>query len=170
MSKKNKFATAYGGIGKDVDPLRLVTNHVNKKGKFKGSKKEKRAMKNICQHHIITRKGKVKATIEQDGNGNCRCYLCGDIIPMQFADDSEIAKTTQNMYKYVSQAKLMAQSIGAGNKAIHQLADTSILVRMFPKLYINLRNVTKKQDKAKKQKNKKNNRSYSNYGGWGTNR
>ena len=169
MSKKNKFATTYAGLG-DADPLRLVTNHVSKKGKIRGNKKEKRAMKNICQHHIITKKGKVKATIEQDGKGNCRCYLCGDIIPMKFANDSEIIKTTNNLYKYVSQAKLMAQSIGAGKKAIHQVTDTATLVRMFPKLYINLRNVTEKQDKAKKQKKKKYNNSSNNYGGWGTRR
>lgn len=167
--KKEKLAKTYAGIG-DANPVRIVTDHVTRQGKFKGSKKEKRALRNVCPHHIITKKGKVKPTIERDGNGNCRCYMCKDIIPLKFADRAEIQKVTGRFYSYVTQAKLMAQSINAGKKAIHQVTDTAILTKMFPGLYNNLANVAQKQDKAKKQKKRNQRYSSGSYGGWGAKR
>lgn len=167
--KKEKLSTIYGSIG-EADPVKLISNHVNKKGKLRGEKHEKKMLRNACPHHVITKKGKLRATTEQDGKGNVRCYICGDIIPMKFADDTEIRKSTNGFYKYVTQAKLMAQAIGAGKKAIRQVTDTATLTKAFPKLYVNMRNVAQKQDKAKKAKKKKRYNGSSSYGAWGTRR
>ena len=171
MSKKDKkkMASVYGSIG-EADPVKLISNRVGKRGKLHGDKKEKKMLRNACPHHIITRKGKLRATTEQDGKGNVRCYICGDIIPMKFADDAEIRKATNGFYKYVTQGKLMAQAIGAGKKAIRQVTDTATLTKAYPKLYVNMRNVAQKQDKAKKNKKKKRYGGSSTYGSWGSRR
>ena len=175
MSKNKESKLLKGkpvlGIG-DADPLKIVSNGVNKKGKFSGSKKEKKAKRDICQHHIITKKGKVKPTIEPDGKGVCRCYLCGDIVETQLANEGEVAKVTNQFYSKVTQAVFMAQSLGAGHKVIEQLTDTKILTRRFPKCYNNLANVARKQDRVKKNKKNKNSGygGSSQYGSWGIRR
>ena len=76
MSKKENKKLLKGkitfGIG-DANPVKLISNSINGKGKLRGSKKEKRELKGACNHYVFTRKGKMKPTIEPEGKGKCRC-------------------------------------------------------------------------------------------------
>lgn len=154
---------------KFINPVKLLSEHTNRKGKLKGTKKEKKYLKCACPHHTYNRKGKMKATIEHDGSGNCRCFMCGDIIPLKFANDSDLQKSTDQFYKNVTQCKLMVQSVGAGKEAVQQVTETAIAVKQFPKLYKNVRNAVQKRDKIKKNKKKNHTRNTS-FGGWGSGR
>ena len=176
MSKKENKKLLKGkitfGIG-DANPVKLISNSINGKGKLRGSKKEKRELKGACNHYVFTRKGKMKPTIEPEGKGKCRCYICGDIVPMDLLQEGEIVKETKRFYDRASQAVFMAQSLGANKNTVAQLTDTKILVKKFPKTYTNLRKVAEKQDRAKKNSKNKNRRGYggsSNLGQWNISR
>ena len=115
----------------------------------------------------------MKPTIEPEGKGKCRCYICGDLVPMDLLQEGEIVKETKRFYDRASQAVFMAQSLGANKNTVAQLTDTKILVKKFPKTYTNLRKVAEKQDRAKKNRKNKNRRGYggsSNLGQWNISR
>lgn len=175
MSKKENKKLLKGkiinGIG-DANPVKIVSNSINGKGKIRGNKKQKREVKAICNHYIYTRKGKLKPTIEPEGRGKCRCYICGDIVPMDLLQEGEIIKETKRVYDRVSQAAFMAQSLDAGKNVVAQITDTKNLLKKFPKTYTNLRKVAEKLDRTtkNKKKNKNHNGGSSSLGQWSINK
>ena len=55
------------------------------------SKKETKQLLAICPHHVYSKKGKLKPTIDYD-NGMCTCYLCGATFSAAPYDNGEFNK------------------------------------------------------------------------------
>lgn len=160
MSKKNRNIFDLTG----VDPVVEVSKHLSKKGKLEGNKKEKRALRSICTHHAINRKGKVKAKIHDEGNKNCQCDICKERFRSGFYTDQEFDAAYSKIKPIASQAKLLSIATGAGQSTVQEIASLNLHIDRFGKTYRGLRQVAEKQDKVKQKKNKKRDREQ--IGGW----
>lgn len=147
-----------------VDPIRVVSEHVNKSGKLKGNKKEVKAFRSICEHHLINKKGKkVKAKLEVHGK-NCTCKICRETMPMEFYDDQAVERAIKPAKQLMSQAKLIAGATNADLKTQQRVCEANLHLDAFPGLYKSLRKVAEKREKVKKQK--KNKEKHSAYDSW----
>lgn len=160
MSKNNKNIFDLSG----VDPVVEVSKHLSKKGKLEGNKKEKKALRSICTHHAINRKGKVKAKIHDVGNKNCQCDICKERFRSGFYSDQEFDAAYSKIKPIASQAKLLSIATGAGKGTIQEIASLNLHIDRFKKTYNGLRSVAEKQDKVKNKKKQK--RERENLGGW----
>lgn len=147
-----------------VDPTAEVTKHLTKKGKLAGSKKEKKALRSICTHHAINRKGKIKAKIHDEGNKNCQCDICKERFRSGFYTDQEFDSAYRGFKPIASQAKLLSVATGASKSTVQEVAELNLRIDRFGKTYRNLRNIAQKQDKVKNKKKKQ--REVENIGGW----
>ena len=150
-----------------VDIVRLITDRSGKKGKFHGTKKEKKVLKWICPHTRYTKKGKKAPWITNDGRKYCRCSICGTRFRADFWKDNEVQKVVDDAQELTTQAAFINQSINGGEATTRYLAETSLHLKDLPKTYKKLRNIGEKKDSIKKKKKKKNTYS-SSVGGWGT--
>lgn len=148
-----------------------VTNSLNKHGVIKGKdKKETKMLKWQCPHHKLTKKGKLKSMIYNDGNGVCSCSMCGHKFPPRIANKTEIAKVVNKTIQYVDQARYMVTAADLGQESETYLERLSVDINRFPKVYGRIGHVINKHDNTKKKKNKNRNRyndsGSSSYGGW----
>lgn len=159
MAKKNSIFDLT-----DVDPVKTVSDHMNKKGRLRGNKKEIRALRSICPHHAINRKGKVKVRVHKEGDKNCQCDICKDRFQLGFYTDQQYDKAYDTFKPVASQAKLIAVAVGAGKETVQEVTTLNVLLDRSRKTMKNLRNVAQKQQsKKKKKKNKGQSRQL---GGW----
>ena len=150
---------------KGVDIIELVQNNTNKKGKIVGSKKQVKALKNCCAHHLRGRKGKLKPRT-QLVNDKLICRTCKSHIRTQYYSDNEVDKRADGYKEVVSQGQLIAVSIGSGNRVLQNFAETKMHIDKATSDYKKVRNIAEKSEKAKKGK-KKNGRNKSNsFTGW----
>lgn len=149
-------------------PVGMVTNALNKKGTLKGkNKKETKQLKAICPHHKFNKKGKLKPTIFNNGDGTCTCEMCGARFPASFYKNNELDDVVGGMQTLNDQAKYMAVSLGAGNETIEYFSQAGGILGKYKKAYKKIRNVAEKQNSVKKKKNKKGGYGSSQYGSWG---
>ena len=148
-----------------VDPVQEVSRHLNKKGKLKaGDKKKEKALKSICPHHAINRKGKLKARVHNDGNGQYQCDICRDRFKSNFYSDAEYDKAYDAYKPQISQAKMIAVAVGADKETIKEVCELNLHVDQSRQLMRRLRKVGQKQSTKPKKKKKKDNNN--NPGAW----
>lgn len=148
--------------------LEKVSKSVTKKGKLKGNnKQETKALKGMCPHHKITKKGKLKPTVFNNGDGTCICKLCGERFPARFYNNDELHRIVGDMGTINNQAKYMATAIGAGPKSIDYFCEMGVRLKDYPKSYKKIRAVADKQGRAKAKKRRNNMGGSSQYGSWG---
>lgn len=146
-----------------------ITNNLNKHGEIKGeTKKETKNLKAMCPHHKINKKGKIKPTVWNDGNGICTCEMCGAKIPTHLFEKEEVNKVYGKFKSLLDQARFMAESADLGKETNMFLADLSVKAAQFGKTYGKIKHtVERTEHMKKKKKGKKPNGSGSeNYGGW----
>lgn len=161
MGKKNIYDLS------TVDPIKAVSQHVNKNGKLTGDKKEKKALRSICEHHVISKKGKkIKAQLDIHGK-QCTCKVCRETMPVDFYDDQQYDKVYAPFKAILSQGKLMAAATNADLKTQQEICELNLRADNYKKVYGNLRKVTEKQDKIKKKKsNKGRDKNGGSFGSW----
>ena len=164
MAKKNKNKFNLQG----VDILQLVTDRSGKKGKFHGTKKEKKVLKWICPHTKYKKKGKKAPFIVNEGGKNCRCLLCNQRFKADFLSEGEVKKRVDSVQEVTTQAAFMNQTINGGADTTRFLAETSLHLMNLGKTYKKLASICEKKDSIRKKKKKNKNSYGSNLGGWGT--
>lgn len=164
MAKKTSSIYDLSG----VDPVQEISRHLNKHGKLTGEKKEKKALRSICPHHALNRKGRVKPRIHKEGDKNCQCDICKDRFKAGFYDDMEYSRAYNGMKPIASQAKLLTIATGSDKRTVREVAEFNLRLDRFEKTYKGLRKISQKQDKIKNKKKNKN-RNTGDYGGWRTN-
>lgn len=147
-----------------VDTVTEVSKHLNKHGKLTGDKKSRKALRSICPHHALNRKGRVKPRIHIEGNKMCQCEICKERFKAGFYDDQEYAKAYNQMKPILSQAKLLTIATGADKRTVQDVAALNLRMDRFGKTYSSLRKISEKQDKVKNKKKK--NYNNSDLGGW----
>lgn len=156
-------------VGQGKSSVQVVTNSLNKHGEIKGrDKKETRNLRAMCPHHKITRKGKIKPAVYNDGNGTCTCEMCGHKFPTHLFDKDETSKIVGKVTQLLDQSRYMAEAANLGKETKRYLAETSVSVSHLPKTYGKIKRVVEKSENTKKRKNK-NNRGRGGsetYGGW----
>lgn len=165
MAKKNKQDKDRTG----VDLVRMLTERTSKKGKIRGSKKEKRMTKLSCPHHRYKgNKGKKVATIVNDGKGQCRCTVCGAVFPADFVSKKEVQKRIHQVTTLAEQTAFVNQVVGGGKKTAARIAKFNIDAHDFVHLYENEKKVAQKQENMHKKKKKGHNKyKGSQMGGYG---
>lgn len=149
----------------NVDPIKAVSSKVTKNGKLTGDKKEKQALRSICEHHVITKKGKkMKARLNIHGK-MCECQICKEKFPTQFYSDQDYDKAYAAFKPVLSQGKLMAAATNADMETQREICELNLRADRYGKIYRNLRKVTEKKDKIEKKKKDKG-KSRSTYGAW----
>ncbi len=154
-------------------PIKKVMEHLNKHGKIKGdNKKQTKAIKALCVHHRLNKKGKVVMDIHNNGDGTCSCLMCDHEFDTKLASKQELDKILGDMIRLNDQAKFMAVGIDAGDETIKFLTATSVYLANYKKTYEKISSIAKRQDAATGKKNKKgkggnNNGGSGNYGSWG---
>ena len=149
----------------NVDPIRAVSKHVTKNGKLTGDKKEKQVLRSICEHHVISKKGKkMKAQLNIHGK-TCECQICKERFPTKFYSDQEYDKAYGAFKPVLSQSKLMAAATNADLATQQEICELNLRADKFKKVYTNLRKVTEKKDKIEKKKKEKG-KKQSSYGAW----
>lgn len=153
----------------NLGSVRLITNSLSKKGRIRGkSKKETRLLLATCPHHVYSKKGKIKPTIDYD-NGMCTCYLCSATFSAAPYDNGEFNKKHKDMTEIIDQAKFMSVEIGGGAETDEFLSSYAAQHKKFKKVYNKITDVAVKQSKIKKSKKKKSNSGGSSrYGSWST--
>lgn len=149
--------------------VQVVTNSLNKHGEIRGKdKKESKNLKAMCPHHKITKKGKIKPTVYNDGNGTCTCEMCGHKFPTHLYDKDETGKIVGKMTQLLDQSRYLAEAADLGKDTKQYLASTSVSVSHFPKTYGKIKKVVEKSENTKRRKNKgRGGRGGSEvYGGW----
>lgn len=148
----------------------LISASLNKHGRIKGkTKKETKNLKASCLHHIITKKGKKRPKVANNGNGVCECYLCDKKFRTKLYDDSELKENLAAFSGMVEQAKFMAEAADLGEDTKKYLVETALDVSKFSKTYRKIRHVVEKTSNLKKKKKKNNGNNgggSQNYGGW----
>ena len=167
MSKSTKAITDYFAMPKNFNSAKYNTEHFGKSGKFKGSKKEKKVMKDTCQHYRM--KGNKKVPMFRNiGNNTLECR-CGAQFPAKFGDTNAVKKVVNSLLKYVDQMLVVNNAVDGGRQQNEFLAGGKIFLQHFTDTYTSGKKVAEKQDKIKNKKKKgKGRNSYGNNsrGGW----
>lgn len=172
MSKdKNKYKSTEVQVTKG-SPIQKVTDSLNKRGQIKGNtKKETRALKGLCVHHKLNKKGKVKPDISNHGNGECSCNMCEHTFSAKIPSHDKVVETIDEMIRLNNQAKFMAVAVDSGDETIKYFAAMGVQLMNYRKTYEKLKNVAERQENIKKGKNKGKGRNdfnggSTNYGSW----
>lgn len=154
-------------IGKNITAK--ISKYISKNGKIKGkNKKQTKALRCACTHHVISKKGKIRPNIDNDGNGVCYCEGCNESFRSKLFSDEELSTIFEDQNEVLQQAKFLATALDAGEETEEYLAVLNILLSEFPKTYRKLRNAAEKKDRIQKKskgKTEKYNGS-SAFGGW----
>lgn len=149
--------------------IKVVSNNINKKGELRGkSKKETKILKKACFHHKITKKGHLKPTIYNNGDGVCTCLTCGASFPTKIATKEELEEMIKKVRQYIEQLKFMAASAGFVDKGLEEyILMLQIYLSKLDNLYCRItKSVRKKENFSKNKKKKNNGGSNSSLGGW----
>lgn len=162
MAKKNENINIKGSI------VATITNNLNKHGEIRGgNKKETKNLRAMCPHHKLTKKGKIKPTVINDGNGTCLCTMCGHKFSTHLYTKDEVKKTTGKFTGMLDQARFMNEAADLGKESASYLAKLSVEVSHFPKTYGKIKKAVERTENVKKKKNKNNgDGGTTNYGGW----
>lgn len=157
------------GQKQQKDIAQIITNSLNKHGEIKGkNKKETKNLRAMCTHHKYTKKGKKKADIINEGNGNITCLMCSSKFNTHLADKNEIHKIVNKLLQYLNQCKFMAEAAGLGKGTINYLAELCVQVSHFEKVYCKTKHVVERAEhvKNKKKKNKNYGTGSEDLGSW----
>ena len=144
-----------------------VTKHLNKKGRLKGkNKKETKALKGMCPHHKITKRGKVKPTIFNQDGKYCICYMCGQEFPMNFYKNEELDEIIGNMKELNNHNKYTSVATNSGDGMVDFFANVGVALEQYKKNAKRVRNVASKEHNVKRRRNNKATGS-SQFGSWG---
>lgn len=145
-----------------------ITNNLNKHGEIRGeSKKQRKMLKAACPHHKITKKGKIKPTIYNDGNNTCTCEMCGAKFTTHLHTKEETKKIVGNMKEMLDQARFMNQAADLGKETATYLAKLSVDVSHFSKTYGKIKKAVERSENVKNKKKKnRGNGGGSSYGAW----
>lgn len=165
MSKENKEKQ---GKSRIPAPVKAVTAHLNKKGKLRGkNKKETKMLYSICQHHIVSQNGKVKARISNN-DGMCTCKICGEQFPAAPFSNTEVKDAIGSVKQIVNQAKFLATALNAGEDTTKAFSEDAVMLQTLSKRYKRITKIAKKQgDMKKKKKGNGNNNGSQQLGSWG---
>ena len=156
-------------MAKQIKQVALVTKNLNKKGTLKGkNKKETKYLKAICTSHKYNKKGTLKPTIINNGDGTCICSICGERFPANFFSKDNMHETMKDVNEITAQLKYMAVSTNAGPAAVDYICQTSAMLSQLPKMYKKVHSVAAKQSKNNNNRKKKHSNGSSQYGSWGT--
>lgn len=149
----------------------MLTEKCNKKGELRGNnKKDTKNLKEMCVHHRLNKKGKVKPQITSEG-GRCHCKMCSSKFPTLILKQDKLVAIQKPYKEYINQAKFMATAADLGDDAIQFLAKYSVDSAKFIKLYGKIANAVEKHDSVKKKKKNKGGNGggsgSSSYGSWG---
>lgn len=159
--KQNDFKLGDGSI------IAIVTENLSKKGEIKGhSKKHTKVLKGGCVHHVINRKGKVKARIWNDGKSNCTCTMCKFSFSTKPMNDKDLHDTVGGFQRLNNQAKFVAAAIGADSDTLSYLSKIGADLMFYQKTYRKLMSIVQKRDSISKKKQKSRTGS-QNFGSWG---
>lgn len=146
-----------------------LTDRCNKKGELRGENKdETKRLRAMCVHHKITKKGKVKPVVINDGNGTCYCPMCKHKFSTHLLNNEELEKTVGKFTACLDQTRFMIEAADLGKDVAKYVAGLSVEVMKFPKAYKRCRKVVEKSDHVKNKKKKKDRYGSSNtsYTGW----
>ena len=146
----------------------LITEHLTKKGRLKASnKKDYKILRGACVHHVISHKGKLRATVQNNGKRECYCRTCNYAFPTTPYEDKVLDSTIDGIRDLNNQAKFMNTAIGGGQESQRYFSEFGSMIELYKKLYQKLLSVAKKADGLKKKKNKgKKTSAGSTYGSW----
>lgn len=166
MSRNNQSIFNLAG----VNPTAEISKHLNKKGKItNASKKERKALKSICPHQCINRKGKVKPRVEKaenrGGKGQwLKCQICGEYYKGGFYSDMEYDEAYNKFKPICSQAKMLGAALDVNKQTMQQICETNLYVDNFKGVYTKMRKVGQKQQEVERKK--KNKRKERQMGSW----
>ena len=150
--------------------IQVTNKALTKKGKLKGrNKKETKELKNMCVHHRITKRGKLKPAYFID-NGECVCKMCQHRFPAKFFNSDEVDERFEDMTELVDQYKYLAVAVNAGNSACDYAAKFAVELPKIKKSYKKVVKIAKKQSNISKKKHKKKYSGSSQYGSWSSSR
>lgn len=114
MSKKKKIKNMDKELRRHLEATSDMIKKKGNKFKFKngkGSKKVVKKLRKLCIHWII-RKGKAVPTVDSDGHGNWKCYLCGHTFPILPKTEEEYDQIITNALEAVDQLVFLATHLG----------------------------------------------------------
>lgn len=163
MAKEKNVVEKKGSI------VATITNNLNKHGEIKGAnKKETKNLRAMCPHHKINKKGKIKPTVYNDGNGTCTCEMCGAKFTTHLYNNEETDKIVGKFKGMLDQARYMCEAADLGKDTSSYLAKLSVDVSHFGKTYGKIKHVVERTEnmKRKKKDNRSRGNGSENYGGW----
>lgn len=144
----------------------LITEHVTKKGRLKAAnKKDYKVLRGACVHHTISNKGKLRATVSNDGKGQCYCRICDRSFPTATYKDKVLDATIGGMRDLNNQAKFINTAIGGGQESQRYFSEFGSMIELYRGRYEKLLKVAEKVDGLKKKKRKKTSAG-STFGSW----
>lgn len=144
----------------------LITEHVTKKGRLKANnKKDYKVLRGACVHHVITRKGRLRATVSNNGKRECYCRICDRKFPTTPYEDVQLDNTIGGMRDLNNQSKFMNTAIGGGQESQRFFSEFGSMIELYKGRYQKLLKVAKKADGLKKKK-KKRTSAGSTFGSW----
>lgn len=165
MSKKDKKKKPVYKLHDGSVPA-LITEHVTKKGKLKANNnKDRKVLRGACVHHIITNKGKLRATVANNGKRECYCRICDRKFPTTPYEDVKLDETIGGVRDLNNQAKFMNTAIGGGQESQRYFSEFGSMLELYKGRYQKLIKVAKKMDGLKNKKKKKSSAG-STFGSW----
>ena len=166
MSNKNK-----NDKSNRIEYVVYFDKHTGKSGKFKGNKKEVKALKRGCPHYSYNKKGHLKPIFFNDGHGMCFCKRCSNTFPAKLIEGKTFEDGCNTVIGYLDQAIVGAIAIGANNKTIESLSQTKVTLHTFKKkTYPRIMKSVTATDNIKNKKKKNRNSGNTAYGSWGSGR
>ena len=145
----------------------VITEHVTKKGRLKANnKKDYKILRGACVHHVITNKGRLRATVQNNGKRECYCRICERTFSTTPYEDKALDATIGSMRDLNNQAKFMNTAIGGGHESEQFFSNLGSILELYPKRYKKLLAVVKKADGLRKKNKRKKTSAGSTYGSW----
>ena len=165
MAKKQKHRNEYS-IG-DGSIVAIITESLSNKGEIRGrSKKQTKVLKGACVHHVINKKGKIKARIHNDGKSVCTCLLCKFKFGTKLYEDKALDAEINGFQRLNNQAQFLAVAAGADEETVRFFSEMGSKTMFYAKSYRKLRSIVERQDSISKKKTK-NKTGSQNFGSWG---
>lgn len=128
---------------------------LKKNGELKGkNKRETKNLRTSCIHHKLNKKGKIRPTIVNEGNGVCTCKMCLHSFPSQLWGKEEVGKIVDQMIEVVDQMRYVAVAADLGEEYLAFLMRFSLYLSSIKKMYGKMANAVQKKEKINKGKNK----------------
>lgn len=152
-----------------IKEVKTVSENLTKKGVLKGkNKKETKALRGMCPHHRLNKKGKIRPTIYSADGKTFICTSCGETFPAKFFTNEEIKEIMKNMKSLNNQNKFMAVATNSGDKMVSYFCQIGVMLQSYAKHAKKIRNVAEKSGDIRKKKHKRNETGSSALGTWGT--